>query len=351
MSIALRKFMPYGPLELLRGPIGEWVVLILLCGLFIAIAGAILPKRLTEKRYGKAVTTFVGLILGIGLFMSKKLFNFNLESFGFLAIFLIIILMFLVTYGLLKMEFNKDMAVSISYCMIFLTFYIMSPSLFDTFAETLPILNGIFFLTFLYIVGKLFFNMVKGTGGDIKDRIRSTFIDKEKAKDYGSMAPEQEKTLKRIGGTVKIKDATLKSMLKIKHRYDWIIKELDGLEGWMDEDLAGAATKALKEVAKTKPIVRKGYDRLTATIVRYKDVDPTLYPPMVKDAQQLKGELHDFYLNVDKGMEQIKGAKIRIGLPILKEAQKNITAAVQTIQRIRENEPQEIGKEKLWEKG
>lgn len=351
MSITLRRFMPYGPLELLRGPIGEWVVLILLCGLFIAIAGAILPKRLTEKRYGKAVTIFVGLILGIGLFMSKKLFNFNLESFGFLAVFLIIILMFLVTYGLLKMQFNKDMAVGIAYCMIFLTFYIMSPSLFDTFAETLPILNGIFFLTFFYILGKLIFNMVKETGEGVKDKIRSTFIDKEKAAEQESMAPEQEKALKRIGGTMKIKDATLKSMLKLKRRYDWIIKELDGLGGWMDDDLSNAATKALKEVAKTKPIVRKGYDKLTATIVQYKEVDPKLYPTMVKDARTLKAALHDFYLNVEKGMGLIKESKIRPGLPVLKEAQKNIAAAVQTIQRIRANEPQETGKEKLWEKG
>ena len=155
--------------------------LLLLCGLFIAIAGAILPKRLSEKRYGKAVTIFVGLILGIGLFRSKKLFNFNLESFRFLAVFLIFVLMFMVTYGFLKMQFKKEIAVSITYCMIFLTFYIMSPSLFDTFVETLPILNGIFFLAFFYILGKLIFNMVKETGEGVKDKIRSTFIDTKKA--------------------------------------------------------------------------------------------------------------------------------------------------------------------------
>ena len=149
--------------------------LLLLCGLFIAIAGAIFPKCLSEKRYGKAVTIFVGLILGIGLF------NFNLESFRFLAVFLIIVLMFLVTYGFLKMQFKKEIAVSITYCMIFLTFYIMSPSLFDTFVETLPILNGIFFLAFFYILGKLIFNMVKETGEGVKDKIRSTFIDTKKA--------------------------------------------------------------------------------------------------------------------------------------------------------------------------
>lgn len=343
--------MPYGPLDLLRGPIGEWIVLILLCGLFIAISGAILPKRLTEKRYGKAVTIFVGLILGIGLFMTRRLYNFNFESFGFLSIFIIIILMFLVTYGLLKMQFNKDMAIGVTYCMIFLTFYIMSPSLFDTFAETLPILNGIFFLTFIYIIGKLIFNMLKGTGEGAKEKIKSTFIDTEKAADQGSMASEQEKKLKRIGGTLKMKDATLKSMLKLKRKYDWIINELEKLEGWMDEDLSEAATKALKEVARTKPVVKRGYEKLVETIVKYKEVDPKLYPRMVNDARQLKGELHDFYTNIDKGMALIKKANIRPGFPILLKAQENLNSSIKTLERIRANEPQDTGKDKLWAKG
>jgi len=342
--------MPYDPLELLRGPIGEWVVLILLCGLFIAIAGAVLPKRLTEGRYGKAVTIIVGLILGIGLFMTRKLYNFNLESFGFLAIFIIIILMFLVAYGLLKMHFNKDMAIGISYCMIFLTFYIMSPSLFDTFAETLPILNGIFFFTFIYIIGKFIYNMLKGTGEGLKDKIKSTFMNKTEPKIDRDTSSQEKIPLRKTGGNLKMKVTTLKSMLQLKASYDNIIKSLDDLEGWIDDKQSKAATKALKQVEKTKAAVRKGFDKLAETVAKYKEVDNTLYPQMVRDAQELKSQLHGFYSSLENGTELIRQNKIRPGLSVLKKAQESLNSVIIVINRIRANEPDEVGKNMLWEK-
>jgi len=350
MPIRLRKFLPYEPLELLNGPIGEWVVLILLCGLFIAIAGAILPKRLTEGRYGKAVTIIVGLILGIGLFMTRKLYNFNFESFGFLGIFVIIILMFLVTYGLLKMHFNKDMAIGISYCMIFLTFYIMSPSLFDTFANTLPILNGIFFLTFFYITGKLVFNMLKGTGEDLKDKVKSTIIDTKQTGEDSSMTTKQRKTLKSVGGNTKMKTATLKSMLQLKTNFDNIISALDDMGGWMDPQQSKLTMKALKPVAQTKSTVKKEFDKLTETIAKYKEVDNSLRPQMMKDAQELNNFLRGFYLSLEKGMELISQNAIKPGLPVLKKGQEYLNAAIQVIEKIRANEPADVGKNMLWEK-
>ena len=73
MRVSLRNFMPVDPHELLSGTYGEWVKIILFCGLFIALAGAVLPKRLTEKRYGKALTVFTGLILGLGLYTAQNL--------------------------------------------------------------------------------------------------------------------------------------------------------------------------------------------------------------------------------------------------------------------------------------
>lgn len=317
MSIGIRRFMPHGPLELLRGPFGEWVVLILLCGLFIAIAGAILPKRLTEKRYGKGVTIFVGLILGIGLFMSKKLLNFNLESFGFLGIFIIIILMFLVTYGLLKMQFNKDMALGITYCMIFMTFYIMTPSLFDTIADSLPILNGIFFLTFFYILGKTIFNLFKGTGDGLKDRIKSAFINDNESQN------KPNKALKLPGGTMELKDVKLGSLNKLKYRYDQFISSLMKLEGWMDKQQAKEATEALKEIASTKTGLVKDYKDLAENTVASKEI------------QDLRDRLRDFYNLLNEGMEHIKKAAIKPGLEILINAQKNLNDAVQVFEKIR----------------
>lgn len=337
MAVGLRRFMPHGPLELLRGPVGEWIVLILLCGLFIAIAGAILPKRLTEKRYGKAVTTFVGLILGIGLFMSKKLLNFNLESFGFLAIFIIIILMFLVTYGLLKMQFNKDMAIGITYCMIFLTFYVMTPSLFDAIADSLPILNGIFFLTFFYIIGKTLFNAFRGTGEGFKDKIKSTFIDP-------SSDDQPIQAFRKRSKKINLKGVTMKSITELKTEYDKIMDELKKLNGWMDDTQAKDTTKVLTRISKTKPYLEKAYEKLTQRILTYKDTSPGLYADLVKDTRDLKDRLKGFYKLLNEGMEHIKKAAIRLGQPILMRAQDNLNAGVRAVERLNLKEREALKK-------
>jgi len=161
MAVHLRRFIPYAPEKLLEGPVGDWIIIILLCGLFIAIAGAVLPKRLTENRAGKALTIFIGLILGIGLYMAKGIYNFNFESFGFLGIWLIVVLCGMVTFGLFKFGMRPDIAFALTYCVIFLSFSLITPSLFDSIAESFPFLNLIFFGTFFYLLGfillKIFF--------------------------------------------------------------------------------------------------------------------------------------------------------------------------------------------------
>lgn len=154
MTTTLRKFIPFQPEELLNGPYGDWLLLIIFCGLFIAVSGAVLPRHLTEKRYGKAVVVFTGLILGIGLFQAKDVYNFNLDSLGFLAIWIIILIMGFVMYGLTKIGLAKSTAVSVTYCVMFLSFFLLSPSLFDAIAEAFPLVNLIFIILFFYMIGK-----------------------------------------------------------------------------------------------------------------------------------------------------------------------------------------------------
>ncbi|MBT6340291.1 MAG: hypothetical protein HOJ48_13450 [Desulfobacula sp.] len=159
MSVSLRRMVPFQPDEILNGQYGDWLLLIIFCGLFIAISGAVLPRHLTEKRYGKAVVIFTGLILGIGLFKAKDIYNFNLESFGFMAIWIIILIMGFVIYGLTKMGMAKTTAISITYCIMFLSFFLLSPSLFDAISESFPLINLIFIILFFYMIGKPLFSM------------------------------------------------------------------------------------------------------------------------------------------------------------------------------------------------
>ncbi|MCG8571070.1 MAG: hypothetical protein MJB14_13095, partial [Spirochaetes bacterium] len=161
MAVALRNFIPIQPEEILNGPFGDWLLLIILAGLLIAICGAVLPKKLVEKRYGKSIVIFTGLILGIGLFKAKDIYNFNLESFGFMAIWLIILVMGFVIYGLSKIGIPKDISLALTYCITFLSFFLLSPSLFDAISESFPLVNLIFIILFFYMLAKPIFSFFK----------------------------------------------------------------------------------------------------------------------------------------------------------------------------------------------
>jgi len=275
MRVSLRKFMPIDPHELLSGTYGEWVKIILFCGLFIAITGAVLPKRLTEKRYGKAVTVFTGLILGLGLYTAQNLYNFNFESFGFLAIWLIVIITAFVTFGLMRMGMRKDIALSLTYCVMFLTFYLMTPSIYDSIAESLPILNLAFLLAFLYLAGTLFYKMFahnKATLSSAKELKHTEISQPDEPEINKEIQSEQieEKNIKHK--TLRLTKRELKSVEHIDHYLKEIISTLENSDN-LTEDQKQHIANALLTIGKTKEDVERGLKLLKRHIERYKYSD------------------------------------------------------------------------------
>jgi hypothetical protein len=263
--------MPISPKELLAGAYGEWIILIMLCGLFIALSGAVLPERLTRSRQGKALYTIVGLILGLGLFASRKLFNFNLESFGFLAIWLIIILAMFVTYGLAKTGMRKDLAFTFSYCLMFMTFYMLTPSMVDVISEKVPLLYFILLIAFVYLVGNLVFKMFKNPNMTLRD---ATQLAKSKLKQPDE--PQIEKEIKHEkqerklikSRTLKLTKRELKSIDDIKHHLEEILhflKDADQLTEVQHQYIA----KSLREIAISKEQFQRGMKTILAYIDKF----------------------------------------------------------------------------------
>ena len=140
MAASLRPFDPFTylkPFDIL-GKYSEWIELILYCVMFIAIAGVALPKNLTNRRFGRPLVTAVGLVLGIGLYRAKDLFNFSFESFAFMGIWMIIILFGVLFFGMMKgLKVRPDIAFALTYCTIFISFLAIRPTLFDAVAQFL----------------------------------------------------------------------------------------------------------------------------------------------------------------------------------------------------------------------
>jgi len=276
MKLSLRRLAPIDPRELLSGTWGEWVLIILLCGLFIAVVGAVLPKHLSEKRYGKALTVCLGLVLGGGLYLAKDLYNFSLESFGFLAFGIIIILAAAVTFGLTRIGFSKSTAIGLSYCLVFLTFAMMQPSIFDSIAETLPILNLVFYLLFFFMIGKLIMGMVKHD--------KSAFDALRKIKDIklNRLPKETEKEIESEVATDKKEDKLIKKQtLKLTKReintVDDMNNDLQEMQRLIktkgnniDKDEVAQLRYKLRRLAREEEVLRQGIQLIPRQLNLYK---------------------------------------------------------------------------------
>jgi len=276
MAVYLRQFIPWKPDDIIHGPYGDWIILILLCGMFIAIAGAVLPKRLTEKRYGKALVVFAGLILGIGLFSARKVYKFNFESFGFIAIWLILLMMVMIVYGLTKVGMNKTTAAPLTYCVIFLSFFMLSPSIFDTISQTMPLLNGIFIFSFIFLIGKLFWNFInpKPTVEHETKDLKHSNIDPEDADIIDAEIVEDKSQIREIKKeTINPTKKEIKSIEQVDKDIIDIIHILEKSGNNLNRENKDLIAKELMDIGKIKEHFLITLDRLKRFNLKYKIAD------------------------------------------------------------------------------
>ena len=122
-----------------------------------------------DNHYAKKLAFFLGLILGVGLFMAEKHLNFNIESFSFMSVWFIVILFGLLAFGMFRTGMGSKQAFGVSYCIIFLSFIVITPTLYDSIILALPFLSVFLWLMFIvsaYFVVSGFFNKFHEPGPD-----------------------------------------------------------------------------------------------------------------------------------------------------------------------------------------
>jgi hypothetical protein len=259
MVTSLREFIPIKPDELINGPLAEWLLIILFCGLFMGISGAVLPKHLTEKRYGKLIIVFTGIILGVGLYKSQELYNFNLESFGFMAIWLVLLVMGFVIYGLTKMGVKKSTALALTYCVMFMSFFLLSPSLFDTILQSVPWLAIVFVILFVYLIGKMLFGIFGGKN-PLKAAKKIEKMDFESADsvEMEKEAQEEKSEIKDVKKkTVPATKKDLKSILDIEKLLFDIIKIIKFKKQQLDNEDRKIISDDLKRIHQSQNLLTK----------------------------------------------------------------------------------------------
>jgi hypothetical protein len=296
MSASLRNFIPFQPEEILNGPYGDWIFLLVFISLFIGVSGAVLPKHLTENnRYGKTVVVFCGIILGIGLFKAKDIYNFNLESLGFMAIWLIVFCMGLVVYGLSKMGMNKSTAISVTYCIMFLSFFLLSPSLFDAISQAFPLVNLIFIVLFFYMLAKPFYSIFAN-----KNPLKSA---REFRSNHFSSATDVEIEREEKDDLMEIKDIKKKAIpatkkefkciKDIKNALEEIIKLIRKKGNQLSEKEKKTITEDLERINKDENILQRAANLLKASIYTYNNHHR-------KDIAEIQNRLKTIKLNSQK---------------------------------------------------
>jgi hypothetical protein len=150
----IREFNPFYniPVESIWDKFGDWITLLLFVMFFIAVAGIALEKRFGGKGYFKPLIISLGLMMAGGMYMARETLKFSLASFGFLAYVLLILMLGTLSYLFIKsMGWRPDIAFCVAYCGTWLTFQVMSPSIYDALATSFPIVNWITLLFFVYL--------------------------------------------------------------------------------------------------------------------------------------------------------------------------------------------------------
>ncbi len=272
------------------------IFLFVFISLFIGLSGAVLPKHLTENnRYGKTVVVFCGIILGIGLFKAKDIYNFNPESLGFMAIWLIVFIMGLVVYGLSKMGMSKGTAISVTYCIMFLSFFLLSPSLFDAISEAFPLVNLIFIVLFFYMLAKPFYSIFAN-----KNPLKSA---KEVRSNHFSSAADVEIQREEKDDLMEIKDIkktaipTTKKEFKcikdVKNALEEILKIIQKKGNQLSGKEKKTITEDLERINKDENILQRAANLIRASIHTYKNHHS-------KDIAELQNRLKTTTLNSQK---------------------------------------------------
>ena len=173
------------------------------------------------------------------------------------SIALIIVVAFMSMYGLSKFGFrNKRLAFALSYTIIYLTFAMVTPSLYDTFAESLPIINLLLTLLFILSIGYSFvagFRAIVPKGSSTQDTRpeRRELLEEEKE--------EREEIHDIKHHTLKLARSGTKTLDDIRHLLHKISGKLK------DPNLSG---ESLPFIANTLNQVAKLKDRFQQSLVQ-----------------------------------------------------------------------------------
>ena len=244
--------------------------LVIYSTIFIAICHAVFANRFSG-RAGKAMATAFGIGLGIALTLAEVQFGWNLTAAGPYALIIILLLLgFLLFHVQMAVHIPWQIALPLTYVLMYALLRALSPALFRTLADKLPFINLLTALIFLFAVWQL--------GVEIWHRFESVtarhssgtgFISglnranekralKVEKRIKGNLAPKAERMTKKLAHNLEAVRAELwrsnpdwnsinEALNRIAHESDDVIETVDQIR-ILDRRLRNFDWQELKEL-------------------------------------------------------------------------------------------------------
>ncbi len=195
ISSVLSVFRNFSLPNVYQGNIAHFIDFIIYLIIFIGLSQQTLGRRF-EGRGGSALTTGMGLALGIAAAVAEYYFDFVLGNLAPLALAILIIVVSIMLFTvLLALGLDKFTATSTTYVTMYFMFFAVAPEYFDWMRQQSNALLGILSIILLIAIWRMFQGLwyafrphTEGAGEGIANRLSN--LDNRDTTDYGSFADD-----------------------------------------------------------------------------------------------------------------------------------------------------------------
>lgn len=270
----------------------DWILFTLLLFFFWAVVGIALRKRFQESRHLRVLVTTVALILTIGTYYGiyRGWLHLGLESLGFLGAILVLTVVFFILFGLMRgYGIKLSTALPLGFALFYLSLWAVSPTIYDTISEMLPLANLILLILFIASVVKIvsaFFHHTRSPLSTAEDLERTRFnshepeIEKEIADNIQERRLLKKKTAKLTDNEI----TTIENIQEYLQRMISIIRER-GVN--LSPEALSELTSSLRQIARKEDLLRKGTALIRKHINAYNAIHRKNIPELEK---RLSGE-------------------------------------------------------------
>jgi len=256
----------------------DWITFTLLLFFFTAVTSIALRKHFQDSRHLRILCTTVGLMLSVGTYYSiyRGWLHFSFQSLGFIGVALILIIVFFITYGLMRGYGMKPWtALPIGYAIFYISLWAISPNVLHNLADIFPLGNGILGFLFIASIVKIVMRFFSHSSAPKEaaielSRIQPARIEEPEIQKEIREDKQERRMLK--GKTAQVTKTEIKTIEDIEK----VIRHLAGIikskSPNLDQDDVSHITAMLREVSRKESILGRGKDLIRAHANAYQSL-------------------------------------------------------------------------------